>query len=330
MRKKFLKICAGLLSTIVLWSCDTADSLKAVPISTIPGVSWRDFRVATSPDLRSMVWTGTQLVAVGEGIWTSPDGDVWQKRHDLPGTLLMSIVRGESLFVAVGQKSDSVGTSAAILTSPDGLTWTPRASSAPDLSLREVAWSGSLFLAVGGEPSGQYDFKGIIVASEDGVTWETRRSGSGGYYMHVLWTDSLFVVSGSHSSLMTSPDGTNWTGRALPQLQAVGAMIWTGSRIVAGGSSSYAELVWTSPDGITWNSTAQENRAEGLAWGDSLGVAVGYQNTGGSVVGAVMTSPDALTWTTRRLFGSTLNAVAWTGSRFVAVGNYGAVLISPP
>jgi hypothetical protein len=334
MRGNVVKIFAGLLAASVLWSCDTTDSPEAVPVSSIPGVSWRDFRVGTSPNLMSVVWTGTQLVAVGEGIWTSPNGDVWTKRYDTQSSLLKSVIWTGDQLVAVGENSHDTVNSAVILTSPDGMNWTPRSSSLPQIPLNEVTWTGSVFLAVGGVALGHYsstEFRAIVLSSPDGATWTTRANTTGNRFEHVLWTGTQFVVTGTHSIVKTSPDGTTWTQRFIRVFSGVGAMIRHGSQIVAGGEDEFGGLIWTSPDGITWTSTRQTVTAEGLAWGDSLGVAVGYRNLGGIGTGALMTSPDGVGWTERATGEvNTLNAVTWTGDRFVAVGSYGAVLISPP
>ncbi|MBI1821274.1 MAG: hypothetical protein HY036_00400 [Nitrospirae bacterium] len=55
-----------------------------------------------------------------------------------------------------------------ILTSPDGITWTARTSGTTN-SLTGVVWSGSQFVAVGG------NYQGVVVlTSPDGITWMTR------------------------------------------------------------------------------------------------------------------------------------------------------------
>ncbi len=71
---------------------------------------------------------------------------------------------GGNQFVAVGEGG-------AILTSPDGVTWTPRAS----YSLDGVTWGGDQFVAVG--------LEGTILTSPDGVTWTPRASGVT-YYLY--------------------------------------------------------------------------------------------------------------------------------------------------
>ncbi len=67
-------------------------------------------------------------------------GEDWELVSPLPtGATLNDVTFGGTQFVAVG---------GAILTSPDGVTWTVQASSTTT-SLRGVAWSGTRFVAVG-------------------------------------------------------------------------------------------------------------------------------------------------------------------------------------
>ena len=54
-------------------------------------------------------------------------------------------------------------------TSADGIAWTETNAGTPR-SLFSVAWSGSRFVAVGGQ--------GVRVESADGVTWSARDSGT--------------------------------------------------------------------------------------------------------------------------------------------------------
>jgi hypothetical protein len=71
------------------------------------------------------------------------------------------VTYGNGLFVAVGDGG-------AILTSPDGVTWTPRTSGTSN-TLFGVTYGNGLFVAVGDG--------GAILTSPDGVNWTPRTSG---------------------------------------------------------------------------------------------------------------------------------------------------------
>jgi hypothetical protein len=172
--------------------------------------SWQDAAVWTSPD--GLTWTqvphdetvfggdsnqgmlsvtagGPGLVAVGYAgpdsapyavVWTSPDGLTWTRvPHDGPvcgdyHLQLYSVVAAGPGLVAVG--SDSYGiwpSTAAVLTSPDGLTWTrvPHNETVfgdddSSQAMRSVAAGGPGVVAVG------YGDRGAAVwISPDGLTW---------------------------------------------------------------------------------------------------------------------------------------------------------------
>jgi hypothetical protein len=75
--------------------------------------------------------------------------------------------------------------------------------------------------------------------------------------------------------------------------------------------------------GTTWTLRNLGNPLGGVAYGNGLFVAVGWN-------GAILTSPDGVTWTQRTSgTGNGLNGVAYGNGRFVAVGRGGTILTSP-
>ncbi len=102
---------------------------------------------------------------------------------------LNSVAHGSGLFVAVGERG-------TILTSPDGVSWTARASGT-DEWLWGVAYGNGRFVAVGGG--------GAILTSPDGVTWTQRTSLEKSDLLSVAYGNGLFVVVGSVGTILTSP-----------------------------------------------------------------------------------------------------------------------------
>ena len=45
-------------------------------------------------------------------------------------------------------------------------------------------------------------------------------------------------------------------------------------------------------------------------------------------VGTILTSPDGVTWTTHVVGNAALYSVVWTGTQFIAVGQYGTIMTS--
>jgi predicted RecA/RadA family phage recombinase len=115
-------------------------------------------------------------------------------------------VYGNGLFVAVA----NTGTGNRVMTSPDGITWTSRASAA-DNAWHSVVYGDGLFVAVATTGTGNR-----VMTSPDGITWTSRASAADNGWRSVTYGDGLFVAvasSGTDNRVMTSLDGITWTMR---------------------------------------------------------------------------------------------------------------------
>jgi hypothetical protein len=202
-----------------------------------------------------------------------------------------------------------------------GAAWTQQVSSTT-ADLSRVAWSGSLFAAVGAA--------GTIVTSPDGVVWTSADSRTTNALNGIAWIGSRFVAVGEQGTILTSADGTTWTqstvGRSDISLTAV-----AGSQsllVVVGGN-----LVMTSTDGVTWVERVSAAPAwvfNGVASSGSRFVAVGWNTQSGSGPVTIWSSTDGVSWSSQDVSNSVqpyLFEVIWSGSQFVAVGR-GTVAVS--
>ncbi len=139
-----------------------------------------------------------------------------------------------------------------IITSPDGITWTPRTN--PNTNTHAgICWSPSLSLFVVVSSSGTGN---RVITSPDGITWTSRTSANDNNWNAVCWSPSLSLFAAVASSgstnyrIMTSPDGITWT-QILTSSNGLDAITWSpelGMFSVVG--SSYQQLY--SYDGINW------------------------------------------------------------------------------
>jgi len=87
-------------------------------------------------------------------------------------------------------------------------------------------------------------------------------------------------------------------------------------------SSWHANAEKSNEHTLVLPETVSFNYLQDMVWGNGQYVAVGKN-------GLVMTTPDGVTWTTRRwLDTDDLKAVAWGAGKYIAVGTLGLVLIS--
>ncbi len=115
-------------------------------------------------------------------ISTSPDPLAsWHWRSPLSqGDGLNAVVYGNGTFAAMSEGG-------AILTSPDGVTWTSR-NPGIEVNLRGVTYGNGSFVVVGDG--------GAILTSPDGITWTSRNPGIGVNLHGVTYGDGSFVVVG--------------------------------------------------------------------------------------------------------------------------------------
>lgn len=266
---------------------------------------WRS--IAWSPTLEVFVVVGTQKAGADVyRVMTSPDGITWTMRAAASVNDWQSVkwAPALSLFVAVGL-------SGAVMTSPDGVTWTSRTASEANHWI-DLAWSPSLGRLVAVAASGTHR----VMTSPDGVTW-TNRTVSLDTWESVIWCASIgrFVaaaVTGTPYHTMYSSDGIAWTDVADPfgiDSMNERGLIWSEDLGLAVAiMRSNNNVLWTSPDGITWTAgtvpTTAGNVANRPVWrGGCVGTAQivivgeqGYQDPGFEDPNQILASPDGFAW----------------------------------
>lgn len=248
---------------------------------------------------------GFKYVAVGAGgsVFTRPaaiDGN-WTAASSGVTATLNGLLGGGVLM--------AVGDAGTIITSSDGLTWTPRASGISS-RLNSVAASGTVFVAVGDG--------GVILRSGDAATWSPVPSGSTADLYNIVAVSGTFYVLGANGTLLKSSDGgSTWTATTTGTTAGLRALTFNSSRFVIVGD---AGLILTSPDTNTWTAvTPVTTRNLRRAVFGSRFVAVGD-------AGTVLVSPDGLAWSVANSGSSADLRGLLLGSfgEFHAVGSAGA------
>ena len=346
----------GLIAVGDIWLDEEEMSIGAIWYST-DGHTWarvpHDDQMFNDAAVLGIAEGGPGLVAVGStfnpeypdediaaAVWTSADGMSWSRvphQEEVfggPGIQDMKdVVAGGPGLVAIGWDNplDGWNSSAAVWTSPDGLTWqrVPHVESvfggARMQVMSSIANDGTLLVATG----------------HDGL-W----SGSGG--------------NDQPAAVWTSPDGLAWTRVPLQESLTSGRdgngdWAWM-QDIIAGGPGfvgfgrigwcrtgcDETGAAWTSADGVTWErSEVEEARGIPYSYGygivqlDDLliGVGRGFDPFGGSGPAVVWASADGgETWTRQPHSGTqfgkvaegpvTMMEVTQFGSQLVAVGEW--------
>lgn len=157
--------------------------------------------------------------------------------------------------------------------------------------------------------------------------WTWRNPLPQGNHLHsVAWAGDQYIAVGNHGTVLTAPDGVEWTLEPPPVSNDLLAVTWTGDEALAIGDGA---LLLRSQDGVAWESSivAPEGDNPDAFWlrtvtktEDGTYLIVG--SYGGAAV--ILRSTDGAEWnrveTVSLSDRSTFHDVVWTGERFVAVG----------
>lgn len=253
-------------------------------------LSGKSFELGGSWEINELATNGSTIVGVGEGslIITGKHGTEWVRQYaPVSWGELNSVIWAGSEFWAVG--------SPGIFRSDDGVHWWAELSLDPDLTLYDIVWNGSLYVAVGRD---QVTIGGrrSVVTSRDGHEWTYHEILFPVPLHAVAWTGSRFVAAGDGDLFLTSTDGEVWEQHSWPDSRDVRDMARSGDRLVAvGGRSGVGGFILSTTDGIDWVecelSSESVSDFDDVTWTGTHFVAV--SRSSGDLI---FTSPDGLDW----------------------------------
>jgi len=180
-----------------------------------------------------------------------------------------------------------------------------------------LGWNGSRVVGVGASNGTFFSDNGRDWTAGDAVNrWDLRSvTGSPSRWIAVGHRPATSAQARDTGTIESSSDGRTWNAVAVGDIPALNSVTWTGSQFVAVGAQG---ALLTSLDGLAWTRRASVTNLElnAVAASGAKIVAVG-------VTGVMVTSETGEFWETAEVGGNNkpmLNGVAWTGSRFVAVG----------
>ncbi len=224
-----------------------------------------------------------------------------------------------------------------LLTSDDGVTWTPRLIGG-GFGIQGVAALGSVAVAVGDDgrilrstdainwtivPNGNVSTLSAVVAGPDrfvavgntgrvvvspnGLDWYLADSRTSSALTAVTYGKGVYVYGGTNGTIFVSYDGFRWLNRNSQTTSGIRFLTYDGQRFWAATNSNQ---LLTSPDGLEWTltPTALPTWFRSLSYDGTSLVAVGDS-------GRIHTSPDGVNWTPRAVgvTPANLRAVTWSG-----------------
>lgn len=209
------------------------------------GVSWEAYDIDdkdASPRLWDVAYNGSLYVAVGRDdrqdsalLITSPDAIRWTRRR-ISGVRndLLSVTWTGTRFVVVGESLGAIGDSngvvtgnpGPILTSEDGLTWTPRKTVTP-FDVTKVIWTGKRVVAACRD----------LMSSPDGIDWRLHYRSHSYYPFDALAHNGDQVVAFASDSLWISDGGQGWISRPFAPKATFRDAVFTGKLFIATSDS---------------------------------------------------------------------------------------------
>ncbi len=194
------------------------------------------------------------------------------------------------------------------------------------LNLATAVWSGSQFVALGGDTGGK-----VVAVSTTGTDWTVTARYHDETHSQLLAWNGHELLGILAPQAWTSPDAVTWTlvTQSLWVVQPT-FLTWAGDRYFAWVPPLWwgAGLLWSSVDGQHWT-TATRPMAQvfRVAYTGTAFVAVGGYSP------SVATSLDGNSWTGQPLPASVgssaaLSDVVWNGHLLVAVGLNGLIVTS--
>lgn len=285
------------------------------------GLSWTGLGTSIfSEEGLGVAWGGGLFVATGSGgevFASSVDGLNWTGSGSTLFTAGAKVAYGYNLWVAVGSGPR------AIVYSYNGTTWFAATTQPFAIYGFDVAWNGSLWIAVGGGggPTGTN-----LAYSSNGSTW-TGINVPNISALGITWSQNRWFLtgaSGSDSIVYTSANGINWTpasstayGPAYTivskQLYPYGTIANNLSIACGSGTSSLA----ISSDGTTWLPLVNPLvTAYCVSWNGFQWVAGGSGSES-----PIAYSSDGLTWTLGTItYLTTIHAIAYNSGKWILVG----------
>jgi hypothetical protein len=198
---------------------------------------------------------------LGAQIFTSLDGLNWISRTPAVSASWTNVHYANGLWVAIALNSY---TSGAIMTSPDGITWTLRTMPASVGGLSGITYGKGVWVAT------TIATPATFIISYDGINWSDLNTGFGSYT--IFYQNGIFTTGYHYST-----DGINWvaTGANLSPRE-----ITYGNGYFIAVIESGVNRIYYSINGINWTGIPVSNTTFlGATFGNNVFVAVGQNGT---------------------------------------------------
>lgn len=270
------------------------------------GQTWAElFSGSTTDTFFGAGFGGSTYALVGANgrIATSADAVTWsfQTASDTTPSFFDASGNGSVLYLigSAGTVYTMTGTTPTRIDTNSSVLATANRSTAFE---EAVVLNNKLF--VGGSD-------GAVYESTDGASYTRRPTTTTNALFSLTLHNNVIFAAGTGGVIVSSPDGTNWTTRTSNTTQQLLKIASVNGQLIALGVSG--TLLTSSNDGVTWTVRTSNTTANlrSVAFGDGLfviGTDALFNAATGQFEGAVLTSPNGVTWTRLVIRSSTTSA----------------------
>ena len=257
------------------------------------GITWTAQPGLNVPTNWNSVTYGDDTYVASGDQWMaySTDGISWTEAEYFAGQYhsWKSVAFADDTFVVVNSAAGGVN---RVMTSNDGVTWTPRNAGIQVNEWTGVAYGAGVFVAVAGTGTDR------VMTSPDGVTWTPRSAASANYWTAVTYGGGQFVAVAFGGAVMTSPDGITWTSQSSGNT-ALWRSVAAGPQYVAVGQSSGQPVMSSFIDPAPTVSSVSPSTSPTSGGGSITVTGTGFiAGASLSIGGASCTSPAVVSGTT--------------------------------
>lgn len=267
---------------------------SSIAASSPDGSGWTSRNPTTASNFVGIAWNGSVFCSVSvfgassNYYATSTDGINWSDGGmglftPLSATLTKDLVWTGQKFIAI---TYGVSTAAVSSNQNGSGTWLTNSNGASN-TVNDIEFDGNKYCVI--SASGAYSW-----LSNDGVSWSGYMMPTGVSWTGLKWNGSQFLAVSNSLYSATSPDGTGWTLRTAPTATSR-KPAWNGSQYLLTSASSNQNVVYTSSNGINWNTITLPRTAvfplDNPVWNGYTYCLTGYNST------FVLFSRDGINWT---------------------------------
>ncbi|MCZ7590678.1 MAG: glycosyl hydrolase family 18 protein [Kiritimatiellae bacterium] len=204
-------------------------------ITSTDGLTWTSRTSPTNALFRGIAYGNGIYLAVGDNgaLVRSTNGVAWSVVVSGTANSLQGVAYGKD-FVNAGSTNGApvepglfviTGASGLIMTSPDGVSWTPR-TSGTSVWLSDVIYGNGYYVSVGNTR---------ILRSSDGITWSATVTEP--YFYRVGYCAGVFKAVGTGGAIWTSLNGQSWSAEVSNTTNDLRGVSYANDQFVAVGFS---------------------------------------------------------------------------------------------